>query len=306
MRTLRAAFVGYTVLAVGIAGCGQKDEPASAPAPVVSAPAAPAAAPTDLQASLKAGFGSGTETVYLNDQKVGDYQADIQVDASQYVHAGENTLRVSWAQPASRDFTVSYAQGGQAPVEISKVSLNPTNTKAPGEQRVTFNLPGPDGKIPLTATTPAPTSTPGATGPTGAAPGPSPVASAPTAAPGTAVPVENEPPPAPSTPADSGGSHDKQTLLINHIAYGSAAVYVNGKKVGDFSGTYVPLDISSYVHPGANKMRVIWGKEEGHTSIIGSIDVSYAATKNNFRRIAGNGLTGPHGADKTITFNLPK
>lgn len=294
MRLTQVVLVGYTILAVGAAGCGQKDEPAAPPAPVVSAPTAPVSAPVALAASLKAGPGAGTATVYLNDQKVGDYQADMQVDASQYVHPGENSLRVAWTQPADRDFTVSYALDARTPTEISKVSLNPVNTKSPGEQKVTFNLPGPDGKIPLAATAPVT-----ATGSTpGDAPGPSPGGPAPTA--GTAAEV------APAPPTEAGGSHDKQTLLVNHIYSANAAVFVNGTKVGDFTSAYVPLDIGSYVHPGANKLRVIWTKDESHVNLNGSMDVSYAATKNNFRKIGSNGLVGQKGADRTVTFNVPK
>lgn len=99
------------------------------------------------------------------------------------------------------------------------------------------------------------------------------------------------------------GSGARQTLLTANIVKGNVSVWVNGEKVGDYAPGVVPIDVSDYAKAGANTLKVAWSG----TRPTGSIRVSYAATKNAFRKLTEydlNVFTKKTGGG-TVTFKLP-
>lgn len=101
------------------------------------------------------------------------------------------------------------------------------------------------------------------------------------------------------------GSGDNQTLLTANITRGNIVVFVNGKKVGSYAQGLVPIDISNYVKGGENSLRLSWNET---VFPIGTVGISHAVTKNQFRTIASHDLgvfTKKSGDNNSITFSLP-
>ncbi|RYG41373.1 hypothetical protein EON79_20920 [bacterium] len=99
------------------------------------------------------------------------------------------------------------------------------------------------------------------------------------------------------------GSGSRQTLMTANIVRGDVTVFVNGKKVGDYGPGLVPIDVSDYARPGANSLRLTWKGAKP----TGSVRISYAASKNAFRKLAEYQLsvfTKPN-TNGTVSFRLP-
>jgi hypothetical protein len=103
------------------------------------------------------------------------------------------------------------------------------------------------------------------------------------------------------------GSQLRQTLLTCNLTRGKVTVLVNGRKVGSYVAGLVPLDISNHVHSGANTLAVKW--DDKSRIPLGSIRISYAERKNQFRKIAEHDLSvftqRRSGPDQSVTFQLP-
>jgi hypothetical protein len=50
---------------------------------------------------------------------------------------------------------------------------------------------------------------------------------------------------------------DNQTLLASNVASGMLTATVNGRTIGEMQST-MQIDISTYVHPGENTIRLFW------------------------------------------------
>lgn len=103
------------------------------------------------------------------------------------------------------------------------------------------------------------------------------------------------------------GSQAGQTLLTCNLTRGKVLVSVNGRKVGSYVAGLVPLDVSNHVHSGQNSLNVIW--DEKSRIPLGSIRISYAQKKNQFRKIAEHDLSvftqKRSGAHNAVPFLLP-
>lgn len=103
----------------------------------------------------------------------------------------------------------------------------------------------------------------------------------------------------------STGSANRQTLLKTNIPGGFVQVWVNGSLLGDFPGI-VDRDISGYVRPGENTLKIVWDKKYGSQRPFGSLSVAYADRVNNFKTLwqLMNSGTAPRTA--TYTFTVPQ
>lgn len=238
---------------------------------------------------FKANIVRGSVTVYINGQSVGKVgSAGILGDkpgeglasktVDPLVRGGQNTMRLVWSgeQYPLGEVHISHATGGGNFREITRVEFG-VFSKAKGEKTVTFVLPDAAGALPKGSNK----------NPGGAFPAPDPNA----AQSGRVTP----------------GSSARQTLMNANLTRGNITVYINDKKVGSYASGLVPLDVSNYVHSGANELRVEWAKSDAVP--MGSISISYAAEKDKFRTVGKYDLnvfvkktTGKSGV---VTFNLP-
>jgi hypothetical protein len=101
-------------------------------------------------------------------------------------------------------------------------------------------------------------------------------------------------------------SRDSQTLLVANIVRGKIAVWVNGRKVGDYPPGLVRLDISNFVRGGANTVRLAWDED---AAPIGGVRISYAPQRNRFRTVTDYDLSvfaKRRANTGTIAFTLPR
>lgn len=114
--------------------------------------------------------------------------------------------------------------------------------------------------------------------------------------------------------ARAQGSKPNQTLLKAQTAVGYVTAYVNGKKVGRWGttsaftstkGSFGKVDISPYVKPGNNTLKVVWDSPKSLCS--GSVEIAHATQTNQFRDLADitvGPMQKPTG-ERTVTFVVP-
>lgn len=104
----------------------------------------------------------------------------------------------------------------------------------------------------------------------------------------------------------STGSARDQTVLKTNMVKGYLRVWVNGADLGHYAGI-TTRDISSYVKPGPNTVRVAWAKDYGEAPPMGGLDVAHAARKDAFRTLFSwnTPVIIPRTGEKTFTVNVP-
>lgn len=114
----------------------------------LSALSASLAAPIPGRAILKGDtFSASGITVYVNGQRVGHYaspaERDIyrfEADPTRLLKVGTNTLRVVWTRPQVSSVKIAHAAPGQDYRDLVSVDLDVSNTGAPGEKTLTFQV----------------------------------------------------------------------------------------------------------------------------------------------------------------------
>ena len=107
--------------------------------------------------------------------------------------------------------------------------------------------------------------------------------------------------------AQQYGSHANQTVLKTSIPRGLFTVYINGKKVGDYTGvSATTLDVGNYVKGGANTLKITRKPDDEGKKPLGMFSISYAAEKNKFRQITTTTINASKAGSNAVTFNLPK
>ncbi|HEY3267559.1 MAG TPA: hypothetical protein VGM37_11570 [Armatimonadota bacterium] len=114
--------------------------PGPAPADIAQALTAPAPAPADNQTLLSADIQSGGAIVTINNQPVGQFQAQASVDVSRFLHSGENAVRVMWVGPVGGDIRIQHAAAAGQFREVADCFLAPASTMTAGERTLTVYL----------------------------------------------------------------------------------------------------------------------------------------------------------------------
>lgn len=104
--------------------------------------------------------------------------------------------------------------------------------------------------------------------------------------------------------AQTPGSAPNQTLLVVSpgTLRGPVSVFLNGRKVGDYAG-FIRVDVSNYVRPGQNTLRVTSPDRSG----VGEVKIAHAVARDQFRDVTGLKLEGFRApAEGTrLSFDLP-
>lgn len=77
------------------------------------------------------------------------------------------------------------------------------------------------------------------------------------------------------------------------------AVYLNGRKVGDYVNSYLLLDVGNFVKPGRNTLMARWSS----SGSVGQVEVRYARHKNAFKNVVV--LSADGHSPKSVTFDRP-
>jgi hypothetical protein len=101
------------------------------------------------------------------------------------------------------------------------------------------------------------------------------------------------------------GSKDRQTVIRGQ-APANFTVFINGQRIVDLSRWELTLDVSKFVKPGENQIRLVW-----QVPVPGLwLRIAYAPTKNKFQELTFINLNGQAVADKpgekTVIFTVPK
>lgn len=105
------------------------------------------------------------------------------------------------------------------------------------------------------------------------------------------------------TAAQSSTPSFVHSLLRVYTSQGKFAVYLNGKKIGDYKGL-VKVDVSPYVKAGENTMKIVWPKKTW-----GNVKIAHAKQKNDFKDISKIEIMyaeGKEAGSETVSFLLPK
>ena len=106
--------------------------------------------------------------------------------------------------------------------------------------------------------------------------------------------------------AQTPGSATNQTVLKTVLVNGTVTVSLNGKRLGDYTSV-LTLDVSNRVKTCAENVLKVTRAPGDDTPPQGTVGVSFAAKKNQFRTLAEAefGVLTPLGAGKTIRFQVP-
>ncbi|MBC8135634.1 MAG: hypothetical protein H8F28_07100 [Fibrella sp.] len=99
----------------------------------------PVSGSVDQQYILRTEVSGAPVAVFLNGAKIGDFQNVQNLDVSDSVVSGKNTLRVVWTQTGVRGLVrVAYAQTKNRFRELATVRIQNKKTEKAGEETITF------------------------------------------------------------------------------------------------------------------------------------------------------------------------